>query len=420
MGKTRLIICALGASPPGTMGGNTKIAIEMARCLATALDVHVFLPHFKLPTFTKNIAGTTEKFSVCAGIKAFRHAGITFHTLTDYPKFDKTHPIGSTRWYSSQVRNLFSAINVGKDDFVFSCSDFHCDVLPIYPLQKKFGFKWIASVFLFVPFIFENLSKGYRFPAFKYVIYWFYQRILFSLMKRRAYAFVVTNKSDFKKFPSRFQNRLFAYYGGVNVEQIPDSGNRAIEHTGMPQVVFCSRLHPQKGIDSFLDVWKLVLDSLQSPAADIRPHLAVIGNGDPAYEKYLKNKADELGISKTITWLGYVNNEAKYQIYSSSKFLVHPTVFDNNGMVAAEALCTGLPVVMQDIPALRDVYTTGCVKVPFGDKKAFASAIVRLLSDSEFFRNSAPNSEQLSCLRSHWCWESRAEEFSKWLSLINV
>mgnify|MGYP003310649967 CR=1 FL=1 len=31
--KNRLIILALGLSPPGTMGGNSKITVEMAHCL---------------------------------------------------------------------------------------------------------------------------------------------------------------------------------------------------------------------------------------------------------------------------------------------------------------------------------------------------------------------------------------------------
>ena len=38
--KNRLIILALGLSPPGTMGGNSKITVEMARCLAAPLFAH--------------------------------------------------------------------------------------------------------------------------------------------------------------------------------------------------------------------------------------------------------------------------------------------------------------------------------------------------------------------------------------------
>lgn len=418
MGKPRFIICALGSSPPGTMGGNTKIAIEMARCLAPLIDVHVFLPQFKLETFTGNIRGTSEAPGKNTPASTIVHSGISFHTLEDYPKFDKTHPIGSTRWYLPRARELFSALRVGRDDFVFSCSDFHCDVLPVFPLQKEFGFKWIASLFLFVPTLFENLSRGYRFPPFKYLVYRFYQRFLFALMKRRACAFVVTNESDFAEFPARFKDRLFAYYGGVNVEQIPQCDIASHASEGPSQVVFCSRLHPQKGIDAFLDTWKLVLDKLGAEGGRAKPRLLVIGNGEKAYEEYLRNKAARLAISDTVSWLGYVNNEEKYRIYASSIFLVHPTVFDNNGMVAAEALCTGLPVVMQDIPALRDVYTDGCVKVPFGDHEAFASAIVKLISNPIYYKTVAPTTEQLASLRSRWRWEARGKEFLNWLNTL--
>lgn len=388
----RLIICALGASVPGTMGGNTKITIEMARCLSGERDVHIFLPRYKLPTFENNLPADH---------------GIVFHALDDYPGDEKFQPLRTVKWYTPRVRDLFRELNISSDDVVFGCSDFHMDVLPLYRLQKEFSFRWIPSVFLFVPFVFENLARGYRFPALKYLVYWFYQRALFFLMKRRASAFVITNTCDAKYFPKRFKDRLFAYYGGVNVEQIPPPSARKTR-----DVVFCSRLHPQKGIDAFLDTWKIVHDHLPNV------RLTVIGNGEPAYERYLKDKSARLGLDDSIDWRGYVNNEAKYGIYAEARLFVHPTVFDNNGMVAAEALCTGLPVVMRDLPNLRHVYTTGCRKVPFGDTRAFAEAIVELLSDESARAALAPSAADIFALCDHWNWESRAREFSAWLNQL--
>ena len=400
--KNRLIIIALGLSRPGTMGGNSKITIEMARCLADKREVHFILPEEKLPTLTDNVPADH---------------GIHVHALPSFPGDDKFHPFATAKFFAEKVRTVFAELKAGPNDFVFGCSDFHVDVLPVYPLQREFGFRWLPSVFLFVPFVFENLSRGYKFPVIKYIVYWFYQRALFALMKRRAAGFVVTNRSDFARFPKRFAGKLFDYYGGVNIEQIP--GQRSKVEGQTKDVVFCSRLHPQKGIDAFLDTWKEVLRLWSNQTIEQSTNrtikLTVIGNGDPAYERYLKEKANRLGIADTIDWLGYVNNEAKFRIYANSRLLVHPTVFDNNGMVAAEALCTGLPVVMQDLPALRDVYTTGCLKVPFGDRAAFAAAIVSLLSDSGAYAATAPTPDQLAALRAHWNWEARASEFDAWL-----
>ena len=401
--KNRLIILALGLSPPGTMGGNSKITVEMARCLAGKREVHFILPENKLATLTDNVPA---------------NHGIHIHPIPAFTGEDKLNPIAAIRWFTPRLRSVLREISAGPDDFLYCCSDFHIDVLPPYTLQKEFGFRWLPSIFLFVPFVFENLSRGYKFPAIKYIIYWFYQRTLFALMKRRATGFVVTNRSDFVRFPKRFTGRLFDYYGGVNIEQIP-----SVPIPKCRDVVFCSRLHPQKGIDAFLDTWKEVLRLLSNRTferSNIRTFkLSVIGNGSPDYEAYLKNKASRLGIADSIEWLGYVNNEAKFRIYAKSRVFVHPTVFDNNGMVAAEALCTGLPVVMQGLPALRDVYTTGCLKVPFGDRDAFAAAVVSLLTDPAKYATTAPTPDQLAALRAHWNWESRAAEFDRWLDTLS-
>ena len=391
----RFWVFALGLSRPGTMGGNSKIALEVTRCFAeTGVETHLVVPSDKVKTVEDAIADRSK---------------IRLHVVAAFPGDDKFHPLAASRHFIAETRKVFRAEGVGPSDTVWGISEFHADVIPLWVLKREFGFRWVASVFLFVPFVFENLAKGYGFPPIKYFVYWVYERLLFRLARLRAEAFVITNDTDRRFFPKAFQKNVFAFYGGVNVEQIPEGSVPLCPEGSVPKVrdvVFCSRLHPQKGIDGFLDIWKLVIGDCP------RTRLAVIGNGTPEYEAYLKEKATRLGIADTIEWLGYVNNEAKYEIYRSAKVMVHPTVFDNNGMVAAEALCSGLPVVMYDLPALRDVYTTGCVKVPFGDREQFAAEVVRLLADPS---RVAPDVAQIAALRDKWNWENRVAAFRKFL-----
>lgn len=385
----RLVMVGFGLSEPGTMGGNTKIALEAARGLCAGREVHLVVPERKLATVTDAVG---------------KPRGLVVHAVRSFKGSDMRRPIASARHCATELRRVFAALGVGAGDDVYSCSDFHVDTVPCFLLQREFGYRWVAVQFLFVPSPVENLFRRWGFPVFRYALVWLYSVCLFRLARLRAEAFVITNDSDRSHFPKAFQERVFPFYGGVNVDQIPPCD---AERTR--DVVFCSRLCEQKGIWGFLDVWRRVL--IATPGA----RLAVIGNGAPEFERALRAKAQSLGVADSIDWLGYVNGEEKYAVYRSARVFVHPTVFDNNGMVAAEALCSGLPVVMYDLPPLRHVYTMGCVKVPRGDKEKFAHEVARLLSDAGHSCAVAPDAEQTDALRAFWNWPERIRRFAAWL-----
>ena len=72
--------------------------------------------------------------------------------------------------------------------------------------------------------------------------------------------------------------------------------------------------------------------------------LCIIGNGEEDYIQKLKKLQKEIGVEQNIDWKGYINGKEKYELYSNSKIYARSTVYGNNDIVAAEALCTGLPV----------------------------------------------------------------------------
>lgn len=388
---SRFIVLALGISPPGTMGGNSKITLELIRWLSKS---HACLVLTTQPeTFRQNqVTGSN----------------IDLVTIPAYPRSSLWHHIDMCRHYVREVRAVFKRCGVNDRDFVYCTSDGLGEDLPGFLLKKEFRFTWVPTLFLFVPSLLVNVRHGYGFPIFKYFIYHVYQWVVFQLILARGDRFVITNDADKACFPARLHPRVFAIYGGVNGDQI-DRVRQSQPPPMRYDALFCGRLHPQKGVSRLLDIWKTVLE--RCPAA----RLGIIGNGEPGYERFLKKKARGLGLDQTIDWLGYVNNEEKYRIYRQARVFVHATVYDNNGMVAAEALCSGLPVVLYDLPALRQVYTEGCLKVPPGDQKAYAEAIVSLLTDSDRYRAVKPSPEVSEQLRAYWDWSRRAELFEAFL-----
>ncbi len=387
----RLVLLAIGISDPGTMGGNSRIAIEMARQFAPSREVLVVTT--KPETFRRNDA-------VGPGITLAAVRPFAGHPWLNHP--------GLCRHLLREVRSVFEREAVGPSDAVFSISDGLWDVWPGFVLRRRMGYLWAPSLFLFVPSPLANLLGGYGFPRARYVLYWVYQRLAFALMRLRGDRFVLTNAVDRARFPRRLRARIHALYGGVDLGALdaaaaePAPGRRY-------EALFCGRLHPQKGLMGLLHVWREV----RRRCSDAR--LGIIGNGAPGYEQALKRTAERLGIDASIDWLGYVDGLEKYRIYRASAVFVHSTVYDNNGMVAAEALCAGLPVVRYDLPALRRIYERGCRSVPPGDRRAFAAALAELIADDGARRAVAPDASTQAALRARWSWARRARRFERFL-----
>jgi len=60
---------------------------------------------------------------------------------------------------------------------------------------------------------------------------------------------------------------------------------------------------------------------------------------------------------------------------AGAKCVAAPSKFEGYGMVPAEALCNGTPVVVYDLPVLREEYGERLIYVPWGKDKAFAKKL---------------------------------------------
>ena len=105
------------------------------------------------------------------------------------------------------------------------------------------------------------------------------------------------------------------------------------------QIIFLSRVHPKKGIEILIDAWKRL--------CRLYPdwNIVVAGNGDSEYIESLKMRIKEQGLESAIKILPPIFGEDKYRLYCESSLFVLPTYSENFGMVIAEALSCGVPVI---------------------------------------------------------------------------
>ena len=129
-----------------------------------------------------------------------------------------------------------------------------------------------------------------------------------------------------------------------------------------PLALVVSRLGVEKNVE-------LALDAL---ARIPFMRLAVVGEGP--HRAALEERARRLGIAGRVRFAGALARERLPDVYASVDAFVFPSTTDTQGLVLAEALAAGLPVVAADSPASRDVLGGAGRLVP-SDSDALAEAI---------------------------------------------
>lgn len=105
------------------------------------------------------------------------------------------------------------------------------------------------------------------------------------------------------------------------------------------QVLFLSRIHKKKGIELLLAAWQKIIADF--PTWQLR----IVGNGEPGYIKSLQGQITAMRLAESTQILPPAFGEEKVKLYNESALFVLPSYSENFGMVVAEALASGVPVI---------------------------------------------------------------------------
>jgi glycosyltransferase involved in cell wall biosynthesis len=111
---------------------------------------------------------------------------------------------------------------------------------------------------------------------------------------------------------------------------------------GKRLVLFMGRIHPKKGCDLAIEAFARVLGHSSSW------HLVMAGPNQVGWQAKLESLAKRLKLSDKITWTGMIGGDLKWGSFRASEVLFLPSHQENFGIVVAEALASGLPVLISD------------------------------------------------------------------------
>lgn len=180
-------------------------------------------------------------------------------------------------------------------------------------------------------------------------------------------------------------------------------------------ILYAGQLYPWKGVDLLVEAMKYLPDKT----------LKILG-GLPFDDdkKRLEKKVAELGIKDRVIFLGQVrhNQVARYLRESSVGVLplpdIPPAAIFTSPLKLFEYMASGLPIVLSDLPSLREIIKdgeTGLFYKP-DDAKSLSEALRESLANPV---KSEAMAEAAWQKVSEFTWDKRAEKITYFLKKIN-
>jgi len=122
------------------------------------------------------------------------------------------------------------------------------------------------------------------------------------------------------------------------------------------RILFMSRMHPKKGVMELVEA----LANFVACAWTCELVYTISGETELAYEAAVKARVESLGLASRFIFTGKLDDEAKWAAYARADLFVLPTYSENFGIVVAEALWSGIPVITTKGTPWSDVQEHDC------------------------------------------------------------
>ncbi len=150
-----------------------------------------------------------------------------------------------------------------------------------------------------------------------------------------------------------------------------------IQENRILKLLLVSRFVPEKNIEWLLDVIVLL--------KFCRVELTLVGHG-AYYERLRMYAHDQLNLKQMVQFILKPTPQEIVSYYKKTDIFVFPSVSDTQGLVLAEAMACGKPVIALDGPGQRDIIRDGYNGYIVHTKKQMADTIIALARDGQLYK----------------------------------
>ena len=183
--------------------------------------------------------------------------------------------------------------------------------------------------------------------------------------------------------------KIKVIYNPVDTNNIIALCHENLEHPwfaqDIPIIISVGRLTDVKGYPYLLRAFKQIMTKYPS-------RLVILGKGEK--ETLLKELSLQLGIDKSVAFLGFQANPFKYM--SRSTVFVLSSMSEAFPMVVLEAMTCGVPIISTASTGSSEIITDGVngLLVPLADEVALVEAIGKLLTNDTLVSNLAQSGRE--------------------------
>jgi glycosyltransferase involved in cell wall biosynthesis len=190
-------------------------------------------------------------------------------------------------------------------------------------------------------------------------------------------------------------------------KQLRQQYNIAVE---VPIILFMSRIHPKKRLELLVQVLS-ELHSQQQPF-----HLLIAGSGDSDYVESIRKMIAQQQLQSKITFTGFVIGQDKDLLLQGADLFVLPTYSENFGIVLAEAMAVGLPIVTTPGVHISIDIAEAQAGIIVDDAIQLQTAISQLLQSPQLRQELGENGKRLALQK--YSWPGIAQKFADLYSLV--
>jgi glycosyltransferase involved in cell wall biosynthesis len=143
-----------------------------------------------------------------------------------------------------------------------------------------------------------------------------------------------------------------------------------------PFFLAVGNLQPRKNLAMLVRAYRRALE-LEPGLAE---RLVIVGQEWFAAEELHRETADLMAAGKVV-FTGYVGDGELVGLLRSATAFIYPSVYEGFGLPPVEAMAVGTPVLVGDIPVMREVAGDAALRLPAADPEAWARAMVDLASN---------------------------------------